>query len=318
MGQELETKKMLSCISVFLLLLVQCVFAENPSGLEGCCRSVFVEGSLPKSGQYNIQEFRDSATALPTECKDGCVYTKERRPNDLNDDPSHYCFALNDQYTAQCQDRGNVDSSSGPPESTQSPPITAEENFGSSATQIENNFGSSTTQIEDNFRSSAAQDNFDFGSSATRDNFGSSATELEESFGSSATQSTQVSEGRCPDLSKVSVVDDQMYTVNIETFKEDKLTIEMVDAEALVKISLETSPNIEFANDLKGKWTSTTVLPAGLYLVKVAFFGRNDDGTIDEKWEDQKWESRPMIETFFVGDENQCEGVEGVSGSTSN
>ena len=88
---------------------------------------------------------------------------------------------------------------------------------------------------------------------------------------SSATQSTQVSEGRCPDLSKVNVVDDQMYTVNIETFKEDKLTIEMVDAEALVEISLESPPNVEFANDLKGKWTSTTALPAGPYIVKVAF-----------------------------------------------
>ena len=50
---------------------------------------------------------------------------------------------------------GNVDSSSGSPESSQTPTITAEENFGSSATQIENNFGSSATQ-----------DNFDFGSSA--------------------------------------------------------------------------------------------------------------------------------------------------------
>merc|ERR1712055_971363 len=260
-------KKMLSCISVFLPLLVHCVFAENPSGFEGCCRSVFVEGSLPKSGQYNLLEFRNSG--FPKNCKDGCVYTKERRPNDLNDDPSHYCFALNDQYTAQCQDRGNVDSSSGPPDSSQFPPITVEDNFGSSATQIENNFGSSATQIEDKFRSSA-----------TQDNFGSSATQIEENFGSSATQSTQVSEGRCPDLSKVNVVDKQMYTVNIETFKEDKLTIEMVDAEALVKISLESSPNVKFANDLKGKFTSTTVLPAGLYLVKVAFFERNDDGTI--------------------------------------
>merc|ERR1711962_485948 len=294
MGQDLETKKMLSCISVFLLLLAHCVFAENPSGFEGCCRSVFVEGSLPKSGQYNLLEFRNSG--FPKNCKDGCVYTKERRPNDLNDDPSHYCFALNDQYTAQCQDRGNVDSSSGPPESTQSPPITAEENL----------------------RSSATQDNFDFRSSATQDNFGSSATQIVESFVSSATPSTQVSEGRCPALSKVNVVDDQMYTVNIETFKEDKLTIEMVDAEALVKISLESPPNVEFANDLKGKWKTTTVLPAGLYLVKVAFFGRNDDGTIDEKWEDQKWERRPIIKTFYVGDENLCEGVEGVSGSTSN
>ena len=142
---------------------------------------------------------------------------------------------------------GNVDSSSGSPDSSQSP-ITVEDNFGSSATP----------------------DNFDFGSSATQDNFGSSAAQIEESFGSSATQSTQVSEGRCPDLSKVNVVDDQMYTVNIETFKEDKLTIEMVDAEALVKISLESPPNVEFANDLKGKWTSTTFLPAGRYLVKVA------------------------------------------------
>merc|ERR1711962_1257205 len=213
MGQDLETKKMLSCISVFLLLLAHCVFSENPSGFEGCCRSVFVEGSLPKSGQYNLLEFRNSG--FPKNCKDGCVYTKERRPNDLNDDPSHYCFAMNDQYTAQFQDRGNLDPSSGPPESSQTPPITAEDNFGSSANQIEDNFGSSTTQ----------------------DNFGSSSTQIEESFGSSATQSTQVSEGRCPDLSKVNVVDDQMYTVNIETFKEDKLTIEMVDAEALVKIS---------------------------------------------------------------------------------
>ena len=153
---------------------------------------------------------------------------------------------------------GNVDSSSGSPDSSQSP-ITVEDNFGSSATQIEDNFGSSATP-----------DNFDFGSSATQDNFGSSAAQIEESFGSSATQSTQVSEGRCPDLSKVNVVDDQMYTVNIETFKEDKLTIEMVDAEALVKISLESPPNVEFANDLKGKWTSTTFLPAGRYLVKVA------------------------------------------------
>ena len=135
---------------------------------------------------------------------------------------------------------------------------------------MEDNFGSSATQIEDNFGSSATPDNFDFGSSATQDNFGSSAAQIEESFGSSATQSTQVSEGRCPDLSKVNVVDDQMYTVNIETFKEDKLTIEMVDAEALVKISLESPPNVEFANDLKGKWTSTTFLPAGRYLVKVA------------------------------------------------
>ena len=41
---------------------------------------------------------------------------------------------------------------------------------------------------------------------------------------------------------------------------------------------------------------------------KVAFLGRNDDGTIDEKWEDQKWESRPIIKTFYVGDENLCEG----------
>jgi len=201
---------------------------------------------------------------------------------------------------------GNVDSSSGSPDSSQSP-ITVEDNFGSSATQIEDNFGSSATP-----------DNFDFGSSATQDNFGSSAAQIEESFGSSATQSTQVSEGRCPDLSKVNVVDDQMYTVNIETFKEDKLTIEMVDAEALVKISLESPPNVEFANDLKGKWTSTTFLPAGRYLVKVAFFGRNDDGTIDEKLEDQKWESRPIIKTFYIGDENLCEGVEGVSGSTPN
>ena len=62
-----------------------------------------------------------------------------------------------------------------------------------------------------------------------------------------------------------------MYTVNIETFKEDKLTIEMVDAEALVKISLESSPSVEFANELNGKWTSSTVLPAGPYVVKVAF-----------------------------------------------
>ena len=40
--------------------------------------------------------------------RDGCVYTKERRPNDMEDDPNHYCFALNDQYTAQCQDRGTI------------------------------------------------------------------------------------------------------------------------------------------------------------------------------------------------------------------
>jgi len=86
----------------------------------------------------------------------------------------------------------------------------------------------------------------------------------------------------------------------------------------LVKISLESSPNVEFANNLNGKWTSTTALPAGPYIVKVAFFWRNDDGTIDESKEDQKWESQPMIKTFFVGDENQCEGVEGVSVSTSN
>ena len=46
--------------------------------------------------------------------RDGCVYTKERRPNDLNDDPSHYCFALNDQYTAQCQDRGTIPKILGP------------------------------------------------------------------------------------------------------------------------------------------------------------------------------------------------------------
>ena len=146
---------------------------------------------------------------------------------------------------------GNVDSSThfGPLDSSQTPPITAEENFGSSATQIEDNFGSSAIQ----------------------DNFGSSATQIVESFVSSATQSTQVSEGRCPDLSKVNVVDDQMYTVNIETFKEDKLTIEMVDDEALVKISLESSPNVEFANELNGKWKSSTVLPAGPYVVKVAF-----------------------------------------------
>merc|ERR1711962_1865216 len=194
MGQVLETKEMLSCISIFLPLLAQCVFAENPSGFEGCCRSVFVEGSLPKSGQYNLLEFRNSG--FPKNCKDGCVYIKERRPNDLNDDPSHYCFALNDQYTAQCQDRGNVDSSSGPPESSQSPPITVEGNFGSSATQIEDNFRSSATQIEESFVSSA-----------TQVNFGSSASQIEESFLSSATQSTQVSGGRCPDLSKVNVVD---------------------------------------------------------------------------------------------------------------
>ena len=62
-----------------------------------------------------------------------------------------------------------------------------------------------------------------------------------------------------------------MYTVNIETFKEDKLTIEMVDADALVKISLDQPPNVEFANNLHGKWTSQAVLPAGPYLVKVAF-----------------------------------------------
>merc|ERR1711872_294506 len=144
MGQDLGTKKMLSCISFFLLLLVNCVFAENDSRFEGCCRSVFVEGSLPKSGQYNLQEFRDFA--VPTECKDGCVYTKERRPNDLEDDPSHYCFALSEEYTAKCQDRGNVDSSSGSPDSSQSP-ITVEDNFGSSDTQIEDNFGSSATQV---------------------------------------------------------------------------------------------------------------------------------------------------------------------------
>ena len=41
---------------------------------------------------------------------------------------------------------------------------------------------------------------------------------------------------------------------------------------------------------------------------KVAFLGRNDDGTIDEMWEDQKWESRPIIKTFYIGDENLCEG----------
>ena len=41
---------------------------------------------------------------------------------------------------------------------------------------------------------------------------------------------------------------------------------------------------------------------------KVAFFGRKDDGTIDEKLEDQKWESRPIIKTFYIGDENLCEG----------
>ena len=40
--------------------------------------------------------------------RDGCVYTKERRPNDLEDDPSHYCFALSEEYTAKCQDRGTI------------------------------------------------------------------------------------------------------------------------------------------------------------------------------------------------------------------
>ena len=32
----------------------------------------------------------------------------------MEDDPSHYCFALNDQYTAQCQDRGTIPKILGP------------------------------------------------------------------------------------------------------------------------------------------------------------------------------------------------------------
>ena len=114
-------------------------------------------------------------------------------------------------------------------------------------------------------------------------------------------------EGSCADFYKVHRVDNQMYSITIETAEEGTLTIEMVDPSALVKVSLE-GLDIEFLDGINGKHPTKTMVPAGIHTLNVAYLYRNSDGTIDNMWEDNKWKMQPLIKTFYVGDKDYCAG----------
>ena len=109
------------------------------------------------------------------------------------------------------------------------------------------------------------------------------------------------------DFSNINSVDDQFYKfAGIKTDEEGILKFVFVDPMASVMVSLE-GEDTEFEVCENGECPSKTPVPAGTYTVEVQYFYRNEDGTIDQIWEDGKWTTAPLIKTYHVGDKNYCD-----------
>ena len=110
------------------------------------------------------------------------------------------------------------------------------------------------------------------------------------------------------DFSDIDNVDGQLYTIaNVRTNEDGILKFEF-DENVMVNVRLVDEPDITFECK-NGICTSNGVVVAGTWTVEVknGFYG--EDGTFsDGMFDDEKWDTLPLIKTYFVDDKNYCEG----------
>jgi len=120
------------------------------------------------------------------------------------------------------------------------------------------------------------------------------------------------------DFSDIDNIDGQLYTIqNVQTNEDGILKFEFNNNNVLIEVRLVDEPRITFdcANEV---CTSNDVVEAGSWTVEVknGFYG--DDGTFaNGMFDSAKWDTIPLIKTYFVDDKNYCEGAGGASGDHS-
>ena len=130
---------------------------------------------------------------------------------------------------------------------------------------------------------------------------------MDESMGS---QDNQEGEKVECDFSDVNDVDDQLYTISdIQTIEDGILKFEF-DQNAMITIRLMEEPGITF-DCTNGYCTSNVAVGAGNWTVEVknGFYGDNEtfSGGIYPP-DILRWDTLPLIKTYFVDDKNYCEG----------
>jgi len=119
------------------------------------------------------------------------------------------------------------------------------------------------------------------------------------------------------DFSDIDNIDGQLYTIqNVQTNEDGILKFEF-NNNVPIEVRLVDEPRITFdcANEV---CTSNDVVEAGSWTVEVknGFYG--DDGTFSNgMFDGEKWDTIPLIKTYFVDDKNYCEGAGGASGDHS-
>merc|ERR1719234_3027468 len=138
------------------------------------------------------------------------------------------------------------------------------------------------------------------------DNLGSGDQEsTDESMGS---QDNHEGEGKVEcDFSDVNDVDGQLYTISdIQTNKEGIFKFEF-DQNVMITIRLMEAPDITF-DCTNGICTSNVAVNAGYWTVEVKHGFYGDPGFSSGMFDSAKWDSLPLIKTYFVDDKNYCEG----------
>jgi len=119
------------------------------------------------------------------------------------------------------------------------------------------------------------------------------------------------------DFSDIDNIDGQLYTIqNVQTNEDGILKFEF-NNNVPITVRLVDEPDITFVCENE-VCTSNDVVEAGSWTVEVknGFYG--DDGTFSNgMFDSAKWDTIPLIKTYFVDDKNYCEGAGGASGDHS-
>merc|ERR1711990_850627 len=149
------------------------------------------------------------------------------------------------------------------------------------------------------------------------DNHGSGNEETIEEGNMGSHENEEGEKAEC-DFSDIDNIDGQLYTIqNVQTNEDGILKFEFNNNNVLIEVRLVDEPRITFdcANEV---CTSNDVVEAGSWTVEVknGFYG--DDGTFaNGMFDSAKWDTIPLIKTYFVDDKNYCEGAGGASGDHS-
>merc|ERR1712055_675358 len=149
------------------------------------------------------------------------------------------------------------------------------------------------------------------------DNHGSGNEETTEEGNMGSHENEEGEKAEC-DFSDIDNIDGQLYTIqNVQTNEDGILKFEFNNNNVLIEVRLVDEPRITFdcANEV---CTSNDVVEAGSWTVEVknGFYG--DDGTFaNGMFDSAKWDTIPLIKTYFVDDKNYCEGAGGASGDHS-